>query len=252
VASADPITPQAYRPRAARATLRRGVTRGEAWLTGMRAFRYGARRRMASIGLFFIGSVLFVNGLALLGRVSADAAAPINALIGLLLVAVVAAIAIPARDMSSTANRNAMLSAAGFLVFALTYLWVAVNNWTGRPNHGLGWYCCWAVGVSVFFGLVAFLRVHDPKEGTLWVLWAVLFAVFWALLGLDRVRLRRAAGWLAITEAFVTASIPGGLLLLGDWGRVATGWVVGAAVVTLTGFVVLAAHDGRAEPAKPQ
>ena len=195
---------------------------------------------MTSIGLLFIGAVLVANGLVLLGRIEPKAAAPINALVGLLLVGVTLWLAVPTRDLAVAASQDQVISAAGFLLFALTYLWVALNAWTGHEPAGLGWYCAWAAAVSAFFAVVAFGRLDDPREGLLWVLWTVLFGAFFALLALGRDEIRRAGGWLASMEAAVTTTVPGALMLLGEWTALATGWVVAATAATLAAFVGVA------------
>jgi hypothetical protein len=46
-----------------------------------------------------------------------------------------------------------------------------------------------------------------------------------SVLALGRSTLNYAAGWLAIMEAIVTASVPGGLLMIGQWDDLATAWV---------------------------
>ena len=193
---------------------------------------------MSSFGLLFIGAVLLANGLVLVGRIEARAAAPINALVGFLLVGVTLWLALPERDLTVAAHQDRVISAAGFLLFALTYLWVAFNAWTGHPTDGLGWYCGWAAIVSVFFAVVSFERLHDTKESLLWVLWAVLFAAFFTLLALGQKRIGVAAGWLAIMEAAVTTTVPGALLLLGRWTTLDTAWVAVATIVTIAVFAI--------------
>ena len=200
---------------------------------------------MSSIGLFFIGAVLFANGLALLGVFEVRAAAPINALVGLLLVGVTLWIAVPLRDLDLARNQDRVISAAGFLLFGLTYLWVAMNAWTGHPAAGLGWYCGWASAVSVFFAVVSFTRLDDPKEGLLWILWSVLFGTFFVVIALERDTVQIAAGWLAIMQAAVTTTVPGALLLLGEWATLATVWVAAATVGTLAIFIALLRRPAR-------
>jgi hypothetical protein len=209
---------------------------------------------MTSVGLFFIGAVLFVNGLSLLGRIDARGAAPINALVGLLLVGVAAWVVWPVRDLDVAANQDDVIGGAGFLLFAFTYLWVALNAWTGHSASGLGWYCCWAAAVSAFFAVVAFGRLDDAKLGLLWVLWALLFATFFALLGLRLESLQVPAGGLAVMESIVTTSVPGALLLLGEWSDLATAWVAGATAVTVVvlGLLVLRARAASAALARYQ
>ncbi len=122
---------------------------------------------MAALGLLFVGSVLFVNGLALLGRVDPQAAAPINLFVGTLLVVVVLWLALPASD-----DLTPVFTAAGFLLFGFVYLYVGIGNLTGHAGTGIGWYCAWAAGVSLVIALVTFVRDGDVKFGTLWLLWA--------------------------------------------------------------------------------
>jgi hypothetical protein len=190
---------------------------------------------LSSVSLFFIGAVLIVNGLALHARIEPKEAAPVNALVGIVLVAAAGRLALPAG-----ADETALIGAAGFLLFGVTYLWVALNAWTGHPPGGLGWYCAWATGVSVFLGLVDLIHADDPKFALLWLLWALLFATFFSVLALGRSELDHAAGWLAIMEAIVTASVPGGLMMIGRWEDLATAWVVLAAAGVIGVFLVLA------------
>lgn len=184
---------------------------------------------MTSIGLFFAGSVLFINGVSLLGCCDAAEAAPVNAFVGVLLMAVVASICIPVSDLS----HNAMFSAVGFLVFAFTYLGVAINNWTGGSGAALGWYCLWAVAASLFLAGVNFTRYHNPQFGTLWLLWAVLFTLFFLVLALGVRQLEWATGWAATIEAVITTTIPGGLMLLGYWRSVPGSVAIGTGGITI-------------------
>lgn len=203
---------------------------------------------MTSLGLFFVGSVLFINGLSLLGRVDAAGAAPVNAFVGTLLIGVVAFIVIPVKDLSLSANRDLIVGSVGFLLFAFTYLWVAVNNWTGAPGAGLGWYCFWAAGVAAFLAILNFARYHDPRFGMLWVLWTVLFSLFFLVLAGGQERLGWATGWVTTIEAFITTTIPGALLLLGQWNNMSDGVAIGAGVVALVVFALLLARSASRFP----
>ena len=198
---------------------------------------------VSAVSLFFIGAVLFCNGLTLLGKIQPKGAAPVNALVGIVLVAASAHLGVP-----YGATEADLVGAAGFLLFAITYLWVALNSYTGHDPAGLGWYCAWATAVSAFLGLVTVSHLDDDKFALLWLLWAVLFAVFFVVIALDRQSLAYAAGWLAILEAIFTASGPGGLEMIGRWEDLATGWVVLATAIVLGGFAAVALRR-RAVPA---
>jgi hypothetical protein len=178
--------------------------------------------------------VLFVNGLSLLGRIEPKGGAPVNAMVGTVLVVNAARLALPAG-----ADEPALAEAAGFLLFGVTYLWVALNAWTGHDAKGLGWYFAWATGVSAFLGLVALVDRDDWKFALLWLLWAILFATFFVVISLERTDLAFAAGWLAIMEAFVTASIPGGLEMINRWDDLATIWVAFATGAVIGAFLAL-------------
>jgi putative amide transporter protein len=195
---------------------------------------------VTSIGLFFAGSVLFINGLSLLGRCDAASAAPVNAFVGTLLLAVVASTVLRVKNPAAPENQQTILGAVGFLLFAFTYLWVAINSWTGASGTGLGWYCLWAAGASLFLAAINFASFHDPRFGMLWVLWAILFALFFLVLGLEVEGLKRLTGWATTIEAFVTTTIPGALLLLGEWRSVSGAAAVAAGLIT----IVLAALLG--------
>lgn len=204
---------------------------------------------MTSLGLFFVGAVLLINGLSLLGKVNAGGAAPINAFIGLLLVAVTAFVVLPVKDLSLAENRDVIVGSVGFLLFAFTYGWVALNNWTGASGAGLGWYCGWAAGVSAFLAIVNFVRFDDARFGTLWVLWTILFALFFCVLALEMDNLAWATGWVTVIEAFITTTIPGGLLLLGQWNNMSDAVALGAGAVAVIVFAALLTRRPAADPA---
>ena len=198
---------------------------------------------MGALGLLFVGSVLFVNGLALLGRVDPRAAAPINLFVGALLVVVVLYLALPAAE-----DLTPVFTAAGFLLFGFVYLYVGIVNLTGHAATGVGWYCAWAAGVSLIIAVVTFAR-DDVKFGTLWLLWTLLFTMFALVLALGRARLTVVTGWITVVEAIITATIPGLLLLLDAWADVPDLLVVAVAAVAVVLFAVIGGRTARREPA---
>jgi putative amide transporter protein len=107
---------------------------------------------MADVGLMFVGAVLFVNGLLLLGKIDGKGAATFNLFVGALQ-------------------------------------------------------------------------------------WSVLWGLFWLVLGLGMSRLTPLTRWLTLILSFTTCTIPGYLLLLGEWGHVHT-WLV-LLVIAATVFALL-------------
>jgi putative amide transporter protein len=66
--------------------------------------------------------------------------------------------------------------------------------------------------------------------------------LFFVVLALHVERLTPAAGWLTLILSFTTCTIPGFLLLLGDWGKIPTWAVVASIVATAVVVIVVAAR----------
>jgi putative amide transporter protein len=208
---------------------------------------------MADVGLMFVGAVLFVNGLLLLGKIDAKGAATFNLFVGALQTA------IPFYLIATAKTTDDILLASGIFLFGFTYLYVGIANLAGQAPVGLGWYSAWVAIMATAFGITNIVRFHDPTIGLLWLQWAVLWALFWLVLGLGVTRLTPLTGWLTLILSFTTCTIPGYLLLLGEWGHVPT-WLVlvviaaTAAVLAPVGMRSLrkpAAAAGQAEAGVP-
>ena len=186
---------------------------------------------MADVGLMFVGAVLFVNGLLLLGKIDAKGAATFNLFVGALQTA------IPFYLIATAKTADDILLASGIFLFGFTYLYVGIANLAGQPPVGLGWYSAWVAILATAFGITNIVRFHDPTIGLLWLQWAVLWALFWLVLGLGVSRLTPLTGWLTLILSFTTCTIPGYLLLLGEWGRVPTWGVLVAIAATAAALV---------------
>jgi putative amide transporter protein len=207
---------------------------------------------LLGIVLLYVGAVLVVNGIWLVGqaraaqferapgeRVRADAsgAAPvagagvsveahptfiqarevavINVFTGFagLLAAVTYAIYGNAKgDLTS-------VRASGFIMlFAFTYLWVAYNNYVNAGGRAFGWYCLFVALTAVPAGIYTLKDAAGNTAsiwlGISWFAWAVLWFMFFLLLALDR-PIGRIAGLLAIAEGIATAWVFGFLILEG-------------------------------------
>ena len=186
---------------------------------------------MSSVGLLFVGAVLFMNGLLFLGKADVKAVAVFNLFVGGLQTA------IPFYLIATAHTPNDILQAAGLFLFGFTYLYVGIVNLAGFKADGIGWYSLWVAALATGFGLTTILRFNDTPTGLLWLQWAVLWGVFWVVLALGVTRLTAVAGWLTLILSMTTCTIPGFLFLLGDWGKVPT-WAVLASIVA-TGIVLL-------------
>ena len=200
---------------------------------------------MADVGLMFVGAVLFVNGLLLLGKVDAKGAAVFNLFVGGLQVA------IPFYLIATAKTPNDILLDSGIFLFGFTYLYVGICNLANHPAVGIGWYSAWVAIMAAAFGITEIVKFHDPTLGLLWLQWSVLWTLFWLVLGLGIERLTPVTGWLTLILSFTTCTIPGYVLLLGEWGRVHT-WlvlvVIGVTAVALAPVAERTLRRGLAEP----
>lgn len=92
-------------------------------------------RLMSSVGLMYVGAVLFINGLMLLDIVPGKAAAAMNLFVGGMQVIFPTLII-----LQSGGDQTTILGASGLYLFGFTYLYVAWNNLTGATGEGLGWF----------------------------------------------------------------------------------------------------------------
>jgi hypothetical protein len=189
---------------------------------------------LLGVVLLYVGAVLVINGIWLLGQARVAATgeagataaeahpsfiqgrevAVINVFTGF--VGVVAAVTLMVQG-----NRDgdlASIRAAGFiLLFAFTYLWVAANGFLNAGGRGFGWYCLFVAVTAVPAGIYTLNNAAGNDAsiylGIDWFAWAILWFLFFALLALDR-PIARLAGGLAVIEGVGTAWVFGMLLLL--------------------------------------
>ena len=209
---------------------------------------------MGSVGLLYVGAVLFLNGVMLVGWVEARSAAPMNLMVGGLQV-------VTPTYLIFTANGDVykILGASGLYLFGFTYLYVAFNLLAGLDGTGLGFFSLFvAVCAVVFAGLNFWLKVPggarwgDNAFGVIWLLWAFLWALFFILLGLKKGAIGRYTGSVAAIEGWITGAFPAFLLLTDKWAKHVNTYAVVLAIVAVVVFGALyfmAPKLRRAEPA---
>lgn len=185
---------------------------------------------MSSVGLLYVGIVLFVNGIMLLGHIAPRGAAPINLFVGALQVYTPTYLIIHADG-----DPAQIAAAAGLYLFGFTYLWVGINSVADWPGEGLGWFSLTVAACATGFALHSWITIDDQTFAVIWLLWAVLWFEFFLLLALDR-PIGPAVGVLAAGEGVLTAGVPGFLLVIGEWED-STGL---AATVAVLGVVLIA------------
>ncbi|AFK66929.1 MULTISPECIES: AmiS/UreI family transporter [Pseudomonas] len=164
--------------------------------------------------LLYVGAVLFINSIWLMGRITDREVAVINLFVGLLslLVAVYLIFVV--------GSAEGIKAGALTLLFAFTYLWVAANQVLQVDGRGLGWFCLFVsvtalvVTVSSIPGAEGLLKVWDVLN---WAAWTVLWFSFFLLLALAR-KIQRLVAAMTLLCAIFTAWVPGLLILWQQMG----------------------------------
>lgn len=161
---------------------------------------------MVGLVLLYVGGVLFVNGIWILGHIEDREVAIMNLFTGAVgvFVAILAAV------------RNDFELAGYVLLFAFTYLWVAYNRFTKVDGRGLGWYCLFVAITAVPVGITVLSRSGGDTWlvwlGINWLAWGVLWFMYFLLLAARRA-IAKMTGVVTILEAIGTAWLPAYLLL---------------------------------------
>ena len=188
--------------------------------------------------LLYVGAVLVLNGIWLLGQArvatagGAEGAArsaeahpffiqnreiiAINVFTGF--AGVLAAITLAVQG-NSAENLSAIRGASYILLFAFTYLWVAYNNIVNAGGRAFGWYCLFVAITAIPAGIYTLVDANGNGASVYlaidWFAWALLWLMFFLLLALDR-PIARATGLLAILEGIGTAWVFAILILQGE------------------------------------
>jgi hypothetical protein len=195
---------------------------------------------MGSVGLLYVGAVLFVNAMMLLGRVEARAAAVLNLFVGTLQVVLPTIALVMAGD-----HLPAITAASGVYLFGFTYLYVGVGLLTGLDTTGVGWFSLFVSLSALVFSAVNFFDLRDHPFGVIWLCWSFLWFLFFLVLGLKREELTRYTGWVTLVQAAGTTTLPAFLLLTGNYTTSAWLAVVigGCAVVIFAALWVVAGPE---------
>ena len=168
---------------------------------------------LVGFALFWVGAVLCLNGIWLLGKIGDREIAVIDVFVGFVTLLVSLYLA-----FGPGANAATIKAAALLLLFTFTYFWVAWNRWNGADGRGLGWFCLFVAITTVPVFLETFANAHsvwDVWLGISWASWGVLWFLFFLILALGRTNLTRVTGILCSLQGVYTGWIPGYLLLSG-------------------------------------
>jgi putative amide transporter protein len=177
---------------------------------------------LLAVMLLYVGAVLCVNGLWLVGQTRGETSplylqgrevAVLNVFTGF--VGLVTATTLLVQG--NRAGDLASVRGGGFiLLFAFTYLWVACNAFLNAGGRAFGWYCLFVAITAIPAGLLTLNDANGSDAsvylGIDWLAWSVLWFLFFLLLALDR-PVARLTGSIAIVEGIGTAWVFGFLLL---------------------------------------
>ncbi|MCZ4551104.1 AmiS/UreI family transporter [Gordonia rubripertincta] len=180
---------------------------------------------MSSVGLLYVGAVLLINGLMLLGVVPPRSAAVLNLFVGAMQCVIPTVLLIQANG-----DATAILGASGLYLFGFTYLYVGINNLAGLEPQGLGWFSLFVSGAAVVYAVLNFTDLADPVFGVIWCSWAILWLLFFLVLGLGKEHLTRFTGWAVTLLALPTCALPAFLVMTDHYQTspaLAVAWAAG-------------------------
>jgi putative amide transporter protein len=167
---------------------------------------------LAGLALFYVGAVLCLNGLWVLGRIGDKEIAVIDIFVGGITLLVALSLAFgPSADLASVKG------CAFLLLFTFTYFWVALNRYNGADGRGLGWFCLFVAITCAPVAIQTLTSATSPWGywlGLCWIAWGILWLLFFVLLVLQK-PIAKYVGTLAVIEGILTGWLPGYLLLNG-------------------------------------
>jgi putative amide transporter protein len=196
---------------------------------------------VAAVGLLYVGAVLFVNGLALVGLVRGTSLVPMNLFVGILQVVTPFYLIFTAKG-----DQAVIVGASGLFLFGFTYLYVAMNNAFNLDGSGLGWFCLF---VAITACVYSYWNFSDYAAlggggtvgdllGVLWASWAVLWLLFWFVLGLGKTSFTVFTGAWCAAQGIYTGLVPA-LVLINVPSAVTSTFVVVIAAISVATFVSL-------------
>ena len=139
---------------------------------------------LLGFALLYVGAVLFLNGLWLMGHIADREIAVINVFAGFVTLLVALYLA-----FGPEADAVSIKAAALTLLFTFTYLWVAFNRYSGADGRGLGWFSLFVAVTVVPVALETLASADsfwDVWFGLCWASWAVLWFMYFLLLAMKR------------------------------------------------------------------
>jgi putative amide transporter protein len=197
---------------------------------------------MGNIGLLFVGIVLLVNGLVVLGVVPARSAALLNVFVGTMQVV------LPTIILLQHQGDQAVLNATWpTYLFGFTYLYYGLGIFLKLEPQGLGWFSSFVAVLALYEAVVTV--GSDPVFAVIWLTWAGMWTLFFLLMAVGRDELSRFTGWFLVWLGLPTCTVTALFLFQGTWTSTpAAGWTALVALLALTALSSALARSGVARP----
>ena len=164
---------------------------------------------MLGFTLTFVGAVLLINGMGGLKRIDDRSMAVFNLMVGsLFLFAALLSLvrAETAQDFHGV---------VAILLFAFTYLYIAVSLWFDLDMRGVGWYCFFVALTTIHYAVLSY-QGDDYRLGAMWLIWGGLWYMFY-LSWVPGKNLGKLLSYATIATGILTGWIPGLLMLTDNW-----------------------------------
>lgn len=172
---------------------------------------------MLGVILLYVGMVLINNGITTICDIKGKSSAVMNLFTGSLGL-ILNIVAISYGVVASKPPSFFYASATG-LLFAFTYLFVAINTIFELDQRLYGWYSLFVAINAIPAGILCFYGYGgNSLYGIIWFAWGVLWLTGFIENVLKK-DLGKSVGYLAVIEGIVTAWIPGFLMLLNLWPK---------------------------------
>jgi len=161
---------------------------------------------MGGIAFFFVGAVLFVTAIMMMGKAEPKSVGVFHGIVGILLFAMVIKLFfVPPHDY---------FTATILLLFIFTYLPVCASFTFGLDSKALGWFCLVVAVTTIPVGIHIFGAAYKTSI-LLWIYGGLWFC-FFLLMGLGKNALAKFVSYYTLLVALL-ALIPGYLMIVGKW-----------------------------------
>jgi acid-activated urea channel len=170
---------------------------------------------MLGLVLLYVGIVLISNGMYTLCGIKDKSNVVMNLFTGGL--GLVLNIVCVGVGLAKGADASWYYASATGLLFAFTYLYIAINTIFDFDGRLYGWYSLFVAINTIPCGILCFFGYGgNVWYGIIWWLWGILWLTGF-LSNVCHKDLGKFPAWLSVFEGVVTAWIPGFMMLTNVW-----------------------------------